>query len=195
MLARLPAYLAARALLFEGPPGSGGSLRDLGKMLVRNAGLALGEWMGPAARRAAAALEGYTGPWHPCAIDGRLDLHEWLCLPDGRVLKADGLDHHAAHDLVGCQDIAWDVAGSVVELGLSRAETAGLTAALEQAGVPPCGDALLHPLTACYAAFRLGADTMAVDALGHDPAEQSRLRTRAAGYAAALRHALANEEP
>jgi len=34
----------------------------------------------------------------------------------------------AGHDLVGCQDIAWDVVGAAVELGLSQAEEERLAA-------------------------------------------------------------------
>jgi hypothetical protein len=56
--------------------------------------------------------------------DNRMRRHEWLALPDGRILKTDALDHSAAHDLVGCQDIAWDVVGAAVEWGLTEDETA-----------------------------------------------------------------------
>src|SRR4051794_26733771 len=47
---------------------------------------------------------------------------EWLRTPDGGLLKTDALDHHAGHDLIGCQDIAWDIAGAMVELDLSDSE-------------------------------------------------------------------------
>ena len=52
----------------------------------------------------------------PVEIDGRL--HAWSYLRrDGHLLKTDALDHHAGHDLVGCQDIAWDIVGAKIELG------------------------------------------------------------------------------
>ncbi|WP_431268207.1 hypothetical protein [Dankookia sp. P2] len=60
------------------------------------------------------------------------------------------MDHHAAHDLIGCQDIAWDVAGAMVELGLDP--------------VLPVDRGLLGFLLPCYCAFQLGAWTMALDA-------------------------------
>jgi hypothetical protein len=30
-----------------------------------------------------------------------------------RLLKTDALDYHAGHDPIGCQDIAWDIAGAI----------------------------------------------------------------------------------
>ncbi len=52
------------------------------------------------------------------AIDGRMLPHEWVT-DGGRLMKVDALDHPADDFLPGCRDIAWDVAGACVELGLS----------------------------------------------------------------------------
>lgn len=54
----------------------------------------------------------------PCCTDNRMHAWEWVRAADGWQ-KLDSLDHHAAHDMVGCRDIAWDVAGAAVEFGLS----------------------------------------------------------------------------
>ena len=57
--------------------------------------------------------------------------------PDGRLLKTDALDHHAGHDLIGCQDITWDIAGATVELDLSDSERNRLCRIVaEQSGHP-----------------------------------------------------------
>jgi hypothetical protein len=37
-------------------------------------------------------------------------------------VKLDGLDHHAGHELSGCQDLLRDVAGAEAELGLTSRE-------------------------------------------------------------------------
>ena len=37
-------------------------------------------------------------------------------------MKTDALDHAFGHDLVGCQDIAWDLAGAAVEFDLDTEE-------------------------------------------------------------------------
>jgi hypothetical protein len=115
--------------------------------------------------------------------DNRLHLWEWLVLDDGRLLKADALDHSAAHDLVGCQDIAWDVAGAIVEFGLTDDESVSMCARVERTGHAVDRD-LLAFLTPCYLAFHLGASTLAADTVGG--AEAHRHRLAAQGYAARL---------
>lgn len=47
---------------------------------------------------------------------------EWIALPNGDVLKCDAVDHSSAHDGVGVQDIAWDIAGAAVEHELTGDE-------------------------------------------------------------------------
>jgi hypothetical protein len=112
--------------------------------------------------------------------DSRLHGWEWL-VQDGRLLKTDALDHHAGHDLVGPQDIAWDVAGAAIEFALGPGECDTLAAAVEQR----CGMALDPELLAfylpCYAAFQLGYYVMAAGG-SHDPEERSRLDGAAKRY-------------
>jgi hypothetical protein len=84
--------------------------------------------------------------------DNRLDREKWLRPPDGRLLKTDALDHHQAHDLIGCQDLAWDVAGAIVEFGLDSAGADRLVAAVGR----PVDPGLLAFSRLAYAAFRLG---------------------------------------
>ena len=97
--------------------------------------------------------------------DNRLHAWEWLHTPDGRLLKTDALDHHAGHDLIGCQDIAWDIAGATVELDLSDSERNRLCRIVaEQSGHPgeprPSGTA-----DACYLAFQMADHAMAANAV------------------------------
>lgn len=47
-------------------------------------------------------------------IDGRMLPHEWMECENG-FLKTDATDHNADHFFPGCQDIAWDVAGTLAE--------------------------------------------------------------------------------
>jgi hypothetical protein len=113
---------------------------------------------------------------------------EWLALPCGRLLKTDAVDHHAAHDLVGCQDIAWDVAGAHVELGLPPASLDTVLRALADSGRSVCPD-LLALFVPCYCAFQLGQFTMALQA-EHDSAERARLSRTVARYRGRLMDAL-----
>ncbi|HEX8470185.1 MAG TPA: hypothetical protein VF633_03655, partial [Brevundimonas sp.] len=82
----------------------------------------------------------------------------WLRSADGGLLKADALDHDVEHDLIGPQDLAWDVAGAAVELGFSATALAAQTALISGRTIDPD---LLVFLTPCYMAFRLGAARMA----------------------------------
>jgi hypothetical protein len=132
VLEQIGRYLGFRAKTFPAEPRSGASLTELLVMARHNAGQALGE--GFARRLAgedarAAALEGRV---RRVETDNRMQAWEWLWAPDGRQLKTDALDHHDGHDLIGCQDIAWDVAGAAIEFDLSDAQRDELCAVVER---------------------------------------------------------------
>ena len=187
LAARVGAYLGFRARAFGREAGRGASLSDLVAMARHNTAEALGP-------EAAHALDAWTPDRiaslarraRPVEVDGRLHAWEWLVLPDGRLLKSDALDHHAGHDLVGCQDIAWDVAGAAEELALDP--HALLPALADRAGAPVDPD-LVRLLTPCYLAFQLGLATMARGAAS--PEDAARLVRAAARYAERLRQVLA----
>lgn len=161
----LIAYLSARARLSATQPGA--TPDTLVAMVRRNA---LPDWSPDLSELAPRAV----------LTDNRMAAHEWLRLPGGRLLKADALDHHQGHDLIGCQDIAWDVAGAAVELSLSDTDLEQLRAAL---GVSP---RLLAFDQVAYRAFRLGAHRMSAASLAHWPDEQRRHQAAADRHAAAL---------
>lgn len=95
---------------------------------------------------------------HSACIDGRMGYPEWLRLPDGVLIKADALDHHQAHDLIGAQDLAWDTAGATLELDLPSESVEALTTFYMRA----------------YAAFRIGALRLTAQMLPDWPAEAAR---------------------
>jgi hypothetical protein len=149
-------YLGLRALAFPAEAAEGASLEDLAVMTRVN----LAELKGQAAADALPALPVRAKP-RPVHVDGRLHRWEWITTPDGRLIKTDALDHSCGHDLVGCQDVAWDVAGARVELDLDEAETARLCEAV--AGV--CDRAVDPELLAffdlAYPAFQAGLWSLA----------------------------------
>src|SRR5262249_33421025 len=51
----------------------------------------------------------------PILVDGRMQPHEWVRLPDGRMIKTDGASHGDDHFFPGPTDINWDLAGASVE--------------------------------------------------------------------------------
>jgi hypothetical protein len=183
-------YLAFRARHFPAATRRGASLEKLVAMARHNTTQALGSGAAAALDALVPRLPELEREVRPIEIDGRMHAWEWLVLPDGSLLKTDALDHHAAHDLVGCQDVAWDVVGAMVELGLTAAETAGLEAVLERETGRALRPELLRLHEVCYLAFQLGAQTRAAAALAGFQAEAERLERRRDRYAAALKRAL-----
>ncbi len=169
---RLACYLAFRAERFPAPSGSGAALAELLTMARTNIGEALGN-------DAVKALDGWTADQlaeleagqRRVVTDNRLHRWEWLRLPDGRLMKCDALDHAAAHDLIGCQDIAWDVAGGIVEFDLSDALAEALCHMVE--AVVPLDRRLLAFCIPCYIAFQIGYWTFAA---GSDPSAAGERR-------------------
>jgi hypothetical protein len=114
-------------------------------------------------------------------------MHPWEWLVSGnRLIKTDALDHSAAHDLIGHQDIGWDIAGAAVELDLSDSEVSRLCAIVQQESAPPVSTDLLAFMIPCYLAFQIGAHLMGADALG-EGREAARLRQAAVRYGNRLR--------
>jgi hypothetical protein len=143
-------YIGTRARLVPRDNCGGASIDELVAMVRRNVSLALG---GATAERLAAA--------DPAALnervarsrtDNKMDRVEWLRARDGRLIKTDALDHHQAHDLIGCQDPAWDVAGAITEFELDRDATEALISAT---GLM-IDRGLLDFYRRAYPAFRLG---------------------------------------
>ncbi|MFL6726922.1 MAG: hypothetical protein ACJ8FS_10475 [Sphingomicrobium sp.] len=143
-------YVGARARLFPADRHSGASVEELLTMCRRNVSLALG----PEAVRAVDRWEasGLPQPVSRVRTDNKVDRHEWLRAPGGRLLKTDALDHHQAHDLIGCQAVEWDVAAAITEFALDDAEAAGLIAATDCLIDPR----LLQFYRLAYSAFRVG---------------------------------------
>lgn len=184
LLPRLGAYLGLRARAFPLEPGRGASPERLLAMARANAAEELGKGAARALDGWRPALDRLARRVRPVAVDARLHVWEWLSTPDG-LLKADALDHHAGHDLVGCQDIAWDVVGAGVELGLSEAEVTLLAERVEREGGAAVDPELLAFLRPAYLAFQLGYWTFAQGGAS-DAAELGRLRAAARRYRDAL---------
>ena len=187
LVERVGRYLGFRARRFPAEAGQGASLAELRGMARHNTAEAMGEEWARRSDRSTAGLEAHEPRLRRVETDNRLHAWEWLAMPDGRLLKTDALDHHAAHDLVGCQDVAWDVAGALVELGL-EGERGTLFAAVEREAGVHCAPGLVALLTPCYLAFQLGACAMAAQVAAPD--EAARLAAAGERYAGLLRRVL-----
>lgn len=156
LLDRLADYIAFRARAFPAGPSEGASFIELEEMARINLTEALGQSgaLAPLARLAAAIARRPVS--RPAHVDGRMHAWEWLSMPDGRLLKSDALDHSCQHDLIGCQDPAWDIVGAIVELDLACAESRDLVARVEKRLGRRFDENLLDVFFVCYPAFQLG---------------------------------------
>ncbi|MFL5445256.1 MAG: hypothetical protein ACJ78W_12125, partial [Myxococcales bacterium] len=116
--------------------------------------------------------------------DNKLHAWEWLRAPDGRLFKTDGADHCRGHDLVGCMDPAWDLAGASFELGLDQE---ALWRRFREHGGRGAKPEVLAFLRPCYLAFQLGAHVLAA---ASNPGERTGLERAAERYALLLREEL-----
>ncbi|MGE0870177.1 MAG: hypothetical protein AB7P03_16550 [Kofleriaceae bacterium] len=185
-LEQLGRYLGFRARLAA--PFGGASMRELWHMAHHNIAAALGDDAAIPLDRWSPRLDELSARVRPCAIDGRLHAWEWLDDGRGNVLKADAHDHHAAHDLIGCQDIAWDLAGAATELGLDPDSLGLLTRVVAiHAGVDPDPE-LVAFARICYPAFQLGRSALAIATSTRE--EARRLTSEVTRYTGVLRRAL-----
>src|SRR4051812_16866816 len=159
-------------------------------MSRRNVALAVGDAAARSLERWAPRLDALSRRVVRVRTDNRMDRHEWLRLSSGRPLKTDALDHHSAHDLIGCQDMAWDVAGAMIEFGLDGREAGALLAGTERGSGRHVDRELLEFYSAAYLAFRLGQASLAAQTCASGAAEIMRLRATAGRYAAEFQELL-----
>ena len=155
-LREIAAYIGARARLFPAAESEGASIGQLFAMTRRNVEVALGTEASARLAHWEQRLASLAGRVSRVRTDNRMDAHKWLRLPGRRLLKTDALDHHCAHDLVGAQDMAWDVAGAAVEFDLDPRERRFLAAEAGRAARRLVDPELLDLMTLAYLAFRLG---------------------------------------
>jgi hypothetical protein len=121
----------------------------------------------------------------PVLADGRMQPHEWLLASGGRVLKTDSGSHGDDPFFPGVTDIAWDLAGTIVEWRMNAAESKALLECYRRASGDDAASRIPDFIRA-YAVFRSAFCTMAASALrGSD--EQARLERAAAEYWTMLR--------
>lgn len=185
LVAQAGAYLAFRARHFPAADRHGADLDSLRRMAIYNTGQALGAEAAAVLERRLSSAGALEGEVRRVCTDGRMHPWEWL-VSGSRLIKTDALDHSAAHDLIGHQDIGWDIAGAAVELDLSHGEVSRLCAIVQQEGGHPVSPDLLAFLIPCYLAFQMSAHAMGADALGEGP-EAVRLRQAAVRYGNRLR--------
>jgi hypothetical protein len=112
---------------------------------------------------------------HPVIADARMQPHEWVRSASGSVLKVDGVAHGDDHVFPGWTDVAWDLAGTMVEWGLDPGASDWFLQCYRRAsGEDPRGR--IGPYLRAYAVFRMAYSKMAAMAVG--PGEESERLAR-----------------
>lgn len=188
LLPTLAAYAARRRASFA--QGQRSSLDTLHTMAQVNIAESLGEEAcEPLYRLAERAKPSLTVD---TVVDGRLSLQEWLVGPHG-YRKLDAWDHGDDHFYPGPCDVAWDLAGASVELGLTTGEERLLLDSYARAARDAAVAERLPFFRVAYLAFRVGYAEAAAQVLAGDPAG-ARFERAAAHYRRALRARLLGDE-
>jgi hypothetical protein len=113
-------------------------------------------------------------------VDGRMHPHEWRLARDRRLMKLDSTTHGDDHFFPGPADIAWDLAGAIVEWNLNRPAAEYMIAryALLTGDDPR---PRLPAYLPAYAMFRLGYCRMAAESM-RGSEEAARFRREAEHY-------------
>lgn len=100
----------------------------------------------------------------PVITDSRMLPHKWVRTDDGILMKLDGTDHGDDHFFPGPTDIAWDLAGAIVEWQMEETGRAEFIQQYERTSGDEVGRRLPNYLLA-YAVFRMGYCHMAAAAM------------------------------
>jgi hypothetical protein len=120
----------------------------------------------------------------PVIADGQMQPREWALFPNGRMLKTDSGSHGDDHFFPGATDIAWDLAGAIVEWGMNAAQAEMFLETYRRAGNDDIRQRIDDFITA-YTAFRCSYCLMAANAMQASE-EQPRLEQSAAEYGEVL---------
>lgn len=169
VISRLAAYCAFRARAF---PDETADVAALQRMAEHNL-----EELG---------LEGAANLRLECAVvvDARMQPHEWLLTGSGQMMKTDSGSHGDDHFFPAATDVAWDLAGAIVEWQMNAAQIATFLEMYRRASGDSPQSRITDYITA-YTVFRCAYCTMAANAmLGTD--EQPRMQSSADIYSSAL---------
>src|SRR5215813_7684616 len=121
----------------------------------------------------------------PVIADGRMQPHEWLLTGDGQMLKTDSGSHGDDHFFPGPVDIAWDLAGAIVEWEMSAAEAESFVQMYQRVSGDNAENRVGDYIRA-YAMFRWAYCLMAANAM-QGTEEHQRVQIAAEFYRARLR--------
>jgi len=161
LLEQFARYCAFRASEFTVPERAGA---ELARMVAFNVHQEFG--------RELDFEDGELSTARPVLADGRMQPHEWVAA-SGKVLKIDAVSHGDNHFFPGPCDIAWDIAGTMIEWDLDPSANQFLLEKFRKFSGADLSETLKFYLLA-YCVFRLGFCKMARSTVAESP-EQERL--------------------
>ena len=169
VLARLAEYCAFRASAFSADDADLGAVQEMAEHNLAQLGQNI-----PVSLKVE----------RPVIVDGRMQPHEWVFTTSGQMLKTDSGSHGDDHFFPGPTDMAWDLAGAIVEWRMGAQPASSF---LERYHAASGDDAVprIEDFVRAYTAFRWAYCTMAANAM-HGTPEHERLNAAAAYYAARL---------
>lgn len=159
LLRRLARYCAFRAAEFRSP---GSPPTQLPGMLRFNTQQEFGVDLGPDMDELCTA--------DPILTDGRMQPYEWIGVTDRNLLKVDAYTHGDDHFFPGPTDIAWDLAGAIIEWNLER-DAADLLLCEFQRISGMNRSPLMPAFVLAYSVFRLAYCKMALSTVKGSPEE------------------------
>jgi len=166
MVLQLAQYCAFRAANFEQPVASSDALQQMAQVNLERA---LGIHHTPVL-----PIE------RPVVPDARMMPHEWIATPERQLIKVDAASHGDDHFYPGPSDIAWDVAGAIVEWQLNQEAADLLIREYCRISHDAIGTRLPAYLIA-YCVFRMGFMLSAAGSVS-DATESTRLKRNADTY-------------
>jgi hypothetical protein len=121
----------------------------------------------------------------PVLADGRMQPHEWLLTATGEMLKTDSGSHGEDHFFPGFTDIAWDLAGAIVEWRMETEQASEFLELYRRASGDDAA-ARVADFIHAYAVFRGAYCKMAANAMA-GTLEQARLERASTHYIARLK--------
>jgi hypothetical protein len=120
----------------------------------------------------------------PVLVDGRMAPHEWLFTTNNKMLKTDCGSHGDDHFFPGITDIAWDLAGAIIEWKMERDQVEAFVEMYRRAS----GDNAMPRIPEfikAYTVFRVAYCMMAANAM-RGTGEEPRLKQAATKYRVVL---------
>jgi hypothetical protein len=123
----------------------------------------------------------------PVIVDGKMQPHEWIISADG-ALKIDSETHGDDHFFPGPTDIAWDLAGAIIEWQMTPAQAHAFVLEYHRlSGDDP--SSRMHSYLLAYSTFRFAYCKMGAQAMAGTPDESLLTRDYEQYREFALTHA------